>query len=146
MGIPQTFTFEPIGVVHTEDKRQDLGYLSKRDIEERSGTIEVYHQFVEGLKDISGFSHLYIIFVFHRSHTRHLIAQTPYDGREHGVFTTRSPKRPNPIGLTIVRLLQREGNNLHIQGVDMIDGTPVLDIKPYFSWDIYENIKEGWME
>ena len=97
------------------------------------GVIEVLPEFVDGLLDIEGFSHLYVLWVFDRADGFSLRATPPTDDRPHGVFATRSPRRPNPIGLTVVELQRREGNRLRVRGIDMLDGTPVLDIKPYLS-------------
>src|SRR4029079_7183253 len=90
-------------------------------------------EMAEGLLDIEGFSHLYVLWVFDRADGFSLRAMPPIDDRPHGVFATRSPRRPNPIGLTVVELQGREGHRLRVRGVDMLDGTPVLDIKPYLS-------------
>ena len=107
--------------------------------------LELRPEFEAGLQDIEGFSHLFIIWLFHRTEGFDLIACPPSDGRPHGVFATRSPRRPNPIGLTVVELLRREGPRLHVRGVDMLDGTPVLDIKPYLSSVPAERLRRGWL-
>jgi tRNA-Thr(GGU) m(6)t(6)A37 methyltransferase TsaA len=112
---------------------------------EAEGTIEVLPEFEPGLTDIEGFSHLYIIWVFDRSEGSSLTASPPSDNRSHGVFATRSPQRPNPIGLTVVELLGREGTSLRVRGIDMLDGTPVLDIKPYLSSIPPEKLRRGWL-
>jgi len=109
------------------------------------GVIEVRPAFETGLQDIEGFSHLYVIWVFHRVDGYDLIARPPSDDRPHGVFATRSPRRPNPIGLTVVELIRREGTSLHVRGVDMLDGTPVLDIKPYLSSVPADQLRRGWL-
>jgi tRNA-Thr(GGU) m(6)t(6)A37 methyltransferase TsaA len=109
------------------------------------GTIEVLPAYAEGLQDIEGFSHLYVIWAFHRSEGFTLLATPPTDERPHGVFATRSPRRPNPIALTVVELLGREGPRLRVRGVDMLDGTPVLDLKPYLSSVPPERIRRGWL-
>jgi tRNA (adenine37-N6)-methyltransferase len=113
---------------------------------EAEGVIEVLPEFEQGLADIAGFSHLYVIWVFHESGGYHLLFTPPTDDRPHGVFATRSPRRPNPLGLTVVRLLGRDGHRLRIHGVDMLDGTPVLDIKPYLSNVPESELRRGWME
>jgi tRNA (adenine37-N6)-methyltransferase len=109
------------------------------------GIIEVLPEFAEGLLDIEGFSHLYVLWVFDRAEGFSLRATPPTDDRPHGVFATRSPRRPNPIGLTVVALLGREGNSLRVRGVDMLDRTPVLDIKPYLSSVPPDSIRRGWL-
>ena len=112
---------------------------------EADGVIEIDAAFEPGLQDIEGFSHLYILWHFHRVDAYDLVAQPPSDDRPHGVFATRSPRRPSPIGLTVVELLRREGGRLHVRGVDMLDGTPVLDIKPYLSSIAAADIRRGWL-
>jgi tRNA-Thr(GGU) m(6)t(6)A37 methyltransferase TsaA len=109
------------------------------------GTLELLPELAEGLQDIEGFSHLYVIWCFHRSEGFELVSQPPTDDRTHGVFATRSPRRPNPIGLTVVRLLERDGHRLRVRGVDMLDGTPILDIKPYLSSVPPEELCRGWV-
>ncbi len=109
------------------------------------GVLEILPEFVAGLQDIEGFSHLFIIWIFDKSEEVHLVGTPPSDDRPHGVFATRSPYRPNPIGLTVVELVRREGNNLHLRGIDMLDGTPVVDIKPYLSSVAPEQLKRGWL-
>ena len=109
------------------------------------GTLEVLEEFVPGLRDIEGFSHLYVIWAFHRADGFDLVAAPPCDDRTHGVFATRSPRRPNPIGLTVVELLERRGASLRVRGVDMLDGTPVLDLKPYLSSVPEDRLRRGWL-
>ena len=112
---------------------------------ETDGVLELRPEFEAGLVDIEGFSHLYVIWVFDRVSGYHLTAHPPSDNRPHGVFATRSPQRPNPIGLTVVRLLGREGPRLHVRGIDMLDGTPILDIKPYLSSIPEAELRRGWL-
>ena len=107
--------------------------------------LEILPGLEAGLTDIEGFSHLYVIWVFDRSEGSELMATPPNDTRAHGVFATRSPFRPNPIGLTVVRLLRRDGPRLHVRGVDMLDGTPILDIKPYLSSVPPDELRRGWL-
>jgi tRNA (adenine37-N6)-methyltransferase len=115
---------------------------AKHDAE---GIVEVESAFEAGLEDVEGFSHLYVLWLFHRVDGYDLVAHPPSDDRPHGVFATRSPHRPSPIGLTVVRLLRRDGPRLHVAGVDMLDGTPVLDIKPYLSSVPDSEIRRGWL-
>jgi tRNA (adenine37-N6)-methyltransferase len=110
------------------------------------GVLEVLPEFEEGLKDIEGFSHLIILWVFSESRGFDLTAYPPSDNLPHGVFATRSPQRPNPIALSVVELLGREKNQLRLKGIDMLNGTPVLDIKPYLSSIPPEKLKRGWLE
>ncbi len=109
------------------------------------GSLEIRPEFEPGLLDIEGFSHLYVIWVFDRVDGFSLTATPPSDSRPHGVFATRSPQRPNAIGLTVVELLGRDGRVLHVRGVDMLDGTPILDIKPYLSNVSSDILRRGWL-
>ena len=110
------------------------------------GRLILLPEYEPGLTDIEGMSHLFIIWVFHRADGYNLLACPPSYNRPHGVFATRSPERPNPLGLTVVELLGRQGNVLRVRGVDMIDGTPVLDVKPYLSSVPPEKLRRGWLE
>ncbi len=109
------------------------------------GVLEIEPEFAAGLQDIDGFSHLYVIWVFDRSDKVELVGTPPCDERPHGVFASRSPYRPNPLALTVVELLRRDGRKLHVRGVDMLDGSPILDIKPYLSSVPPEQLRRGWL-
>ncbi|GMU67312.1 MAG: tRNA (N6-threonylcarbamoyladenosine(37)-N6)-methyltransferase TrmO [Acidobacteriota bacterium] len=140
------YTMKPIGVVRspyrsTADIPKGIG--AKHDAE---GKIEIDPALAPGLADIEGFSHLYVIWIFDRAGDAELVARPPSDDRPHGVFATRSPRRPNPIGLTVVELIGRDGVSLSVRGVDMLDGTPVLDLKPYLSSVTPEDLRRGWLE
>ena len=139
------FSMEPIGVVRTP--YTDTGQVPKgRGAEHQAeGVLEVLPHFELGLTDIEGFSHLYVLWVFDRASGCELLGTPPTDTRPHGVFATRSPRRPNPIGLTVVTLLGRDGPRLSVRGVDMLDGTPILDIKPYLSSVPTEALRRGWL-
>jgi tRNA-Thr(GGU) m(6)t(6)A37 methyltransferase TsaA len=141
----ERFSMTPIGVVRTpfDDTAQIPKGPQARHIED--GVIELDAALEPGLQDIDGFSHLYVLWVFDRVDGFDLVAHPPSDTRPHGVFATRSPRRPNPIGLTVVRLLRRDGARLHVRGVDMLDGTPVLDVKPYLSSVPAEDLRRGWL-
>lgn len=139
------FTLRPIGQVrspYTSTKQIPKGFGAKHEAE---GTLEILPEFEAGLTDIEGFSHLFVIWLFDRSEGFELLGTPPIDDRPHGVFATRSPRRPNPIGLTVVELLKREGRMLHVRGLDMLDGTPILDIKPYLSGIPTESLRRGWV-
>jgi tRNA-Thr(GGU) m(6)t(6)A37 methyltransferase TsaA len=112
---------------------------------EAVGWLEIDADLEAGLQDVEGFSHLYVLWMFHKSDGPMLTASPPSDDRPHGVFATRSPRRPNPIGLTVVELLARDGRRLQVKGVDMLDGTPLLDIKPYLSSVPPEKLRRGWL-
>lgn len=138
-------TMQPIGFVsspYKETREIPKGPGAKHDA---LGVLEIKPEFEVGLTDIEGFSHLFVIWVFDRANGFDLIGIPPTDNREHGVFATRSPRRPNPIGLTVVQLLRRERALLRVQGVDMLDGTPILDIKPYLSGIQPDLLRRGWM-
>jgi tRNA-Thr(GGU) m(6)t(6)A37 methyltransferase TsaA len=136
---------KPIGYVRSpyrETGEIPKGPGAKHEVE---GTLEILEEFSAGLADIEGFSHLYVIWSFDRVEGFDLVARPPTDDRPHGVFATRSPRRPNPIGLTVVELLAREGAVLRVRSVDMLDGTPILDIKPYLSNIPQEKLRRGWL-
>ena len=140
------FTPQPIGFIRSPYKESSLipkGLGAKHDAE---GTLEILPEFAPGLKDVEGFSHLFVIWVFDRSAGFELVGTTPVDEKPHGVFATRSPRRPNPIGLTVVELLHRDAATLHVRGLDMLDGTPILDIKPYMSSIPQEKLHRGWLD
>jgi tRNA-Thr(GGU) m(6)t(6)A37 methyltransferase TsaA len=139
------FTPRPIGFVRSpfeETSGIPKGLGARHEAE---GVLEVLPEFEAGLTDIEGFSHLFVIWVFDRSRGFELLGTPPSDDRPHGVFATRSPRRPNPIGLTVVQLLRRDGSRLRVRGVDMVDGTPVLDIKPYLSSVSERDLRRGWL-
>lgn len=139
-------SMEPVGVVRTPFSATTEIPKGPGAQHSAEGVIEVRPELEPGLQDIEGFSHLYVIWVFDRAGACELVGVPPTDTRPHGVFATRSPKRPNPIGLTVLRLLRREGCRLHVAGVDMLDGSPVLDIKPYLSNVPPDQLRRGWMD
>jgi tRNA (adenine37-N6)-methyltransferase len=138
-------SMQPIGYVRSPYKNtQEIpkGLGAKHETE---GFLEIRPELEPGLIDIEGFSHLFVIWAFDRSDGFTLLGTPPTDDRPHGVFATRSPRRPNPIALTVVELLGREGPILRVRGVDMLDGTPILDIKPYLSSIPPERLRRGWL-
>jgi tRNA-Thr(GGU) m(6)t(6)A37 methyltransferase TsaA len=139
------FTPQPIGFVSSPYKEPGEVPRGLGAKHEANGTLKVLSQFETGLTDIEGFSHLIVLWEFDRSQGFQLLGTPPSDNRAHGVFATRSPYRPNPIGMTTVELLRREGATLHVRGVDMLDGTPILDIKPYLSSIPQEKLRRGWL-
>lgn len=110
-----------------------------------AGILEILQKHEAGLKDIEGFSHLFVLWLFHKAAGLELVCVPPTDDRPHGVFASRSPRRPNPIGLTVVKLIARRGRRLEVEGVDMVDGTPILDIKPYLSSVPGRILSRGWI-
>ena len=139
------FTSRPIGFVsspYKEGSQVPKGLGNKHDAD---GVLNILPEFELGLTDIGGFSHLFVIWEFDRSQGFELMGTPPADNRRHGVFATRSPYRPNPIALTVVQLFRREGASLYVRGVDMLEGTPILDIKPYLSSIPQEELRRGWL-
>jgi tRNA-Thr(GGU) m(6)t(6)A37 methyltransferase TsaA len=137
---------EPIGFVrspYTDRAQIPKGPWAKHEAE---GALELRADLEAGLQDIEGFSHLYVIWAFHKALGYDLVATPPNDDRSHGVFATRSPRRPNPLALTVVELLGREGTRLRVRGVDMLEGTPILDIKPYLSSVPGDRLRRGWLD
>ena len=143
---PPAIAMKPIGVVrcaYTDTAQIPKGLGAEHHAE---GVLELLPQFEAGLADIEGFSHLYVVWVFDRAGGSDLTADPPSDTRPHGVFATRSPERPNPLGLTVVALMRRDGPRLFVRGIDMLDGSPVLDIKPYLSSVPAEELRRGWLD
>lgn len=141
------FTFRPIGILRTP-------YSSKSGVpiqgifdRKSRGRAEIFGEYEPGLQDIEGFSHLILLYVFHQSRGYDLICRPYMEDKLHGVFSIRAPKRPNPIGFSVVRLDKREGSILFLAEVDMLDGTPLLDIKPFVpKFDHRGDARVGWME
>jgi tRNA-Thr(GGU) m(6)t(6)A37 methyltransferase TsaA len=141
------FQFRQIGLIHTPFREKSGTPIQGHLAPESEGTVEVFPEYADGLKDIEGFSHIVVLYCFHKSEGYKLLARPFLEDTERGVFAIRAPRRPNPIGLTVVRLVKREGNILYISGVDMLDGTPLLDLKPYVpQFDHVRDIKRGWLE
>ena len=138
--------FKPIGIIHSPFKNPSEVPRQSAQARDVKAQIEIFDEYFDGLTDLNGFSHIVIIFHLHLAKAGALKAYPPSDNREHGVFSTRSPHRPNPIGLSIVRLESIENKILNISGVDMIDGTPVLDIKPYIpKLNPADEVNIGWL-
>lgn len=139
--------FTPIPIGHVRSP-----YESSKEIpkglgvtHQAEGVLEILPEFEAGLLDVEGFSHLFVLWEFDRAGGYDLVANPPTDNRPHGVFATRSPRRPNPIGLTVVEVVRRDGRMLHVRGVDMLNGTPILDLKPYMSSIPPESLRRGWL-
>jgi tRNA-Thr(GGU) m(6)t(6)A37 methyltransferase TsaA len=140
------YPMRPIGVVRSP--YQDRAQIPKGPGAEHraEGSLELRPELEPGLADIEGFSHLFVLWVFDRAEGYDLVARVPLDEETpHGVFASRSPRRPNPIGLTVVELIGRDGPSLRVRGVDMLDGTPILDLKPYLSSVPPESLRRGWV-
>jgi len=140
------FSPEPIGYIRSpyQNTKQVPKGLGAQHAAE--GILDILPQYEAGLTDIEGFSHLIVLWVFDRAGGFELLGTPPSDNRPHGVFATRSPRRPNPIGFTVVELLRRDGSRLHVRGVDMLDGTPILDLKPYLSNIPADKLRRGWLQ
>lgn len=136
-----------IGIIHSPFKEPKGTPIQPRAAQGIEGTVEVFHEYTEGLKDIDGFSHVILVYHFHLSKEMSLKVKPFLDDQTHGVFSTRAPNRPNPIGISVVQLVKIEGNILRVKDLDIVDGTPLLDIKPYIpEFDIRDAKKKGWLE
>jgi len=133
-----------IGIIHSpyQDKKE-----SPPQGREEICWIEIFEPYAEGLKDIDGFSHLILLYWLHQSKNFDLLVKTPWDSKPHGVFATRSPNRPNALGFSVAELIERKGNKLKVKGLDALEGTPLLDIKPYLPpIDSKTYVRMGWVE
>jgi len=139
--------YEPIGVIHSPFN--DLSSMPIQPASDASepGRIEIYPSFVEGLKDLDGFSHIILIYHLHEVRGPSLTVTPFLDSTPRGIFATRAPTRPNPIGLSVVKLVRVEGQTLHIEDLDVLNGTPLLDLKPYVpEFDHRPFARTGWLE
>ena len=143
----RVYTVKPIGVIHTPFKEARGVPIQASVAKDVEGVVEVYPEYVDGLKDLDGFSHIILIYYFHLIKEYSLVVKPYLDTDLRGLFSTRAPSRPNPIGLSVVRLMEVKGNILHVRDVDIVDETPLLDIKPYIpEFDVRENVRIGWLE
>ena len=139
--------YKPIGVIHSPFKEPGGTPIQPPGGRNVEGMVEVFPEYVEGLKDIEGFSHIILIYHFHLCKRPSLLVRPYMDDKLRGVFATRAPCRINPIGMSIVRLTKIEGGKLYIKDMDIVDGTPLLDIKPYVpEFDERREVKIGWLE
>lgn len=140
-------TYKPIGMIHSKHFAAEKTPIQPAYAKGCNGWAEILPEFAEGMRDLDGFSHVYLLYHFHQAGSASLLVKPFLQDIERGVFATRSPRRPNPIGLSIVELVRREGNILHLDGVDILDGTPLLDIKPYTAkFDCIETTRNGWQD
>ncbi|MFH2145193.1 MAG: tRNA (N6-threonylcarbamoyladenosine(37)-N6)-methyltransferase TrmO [Candidatus Omnitrophota bacterium] len=138
---------KPIGIIHTPYKAPKGIPIQGKFEKGATGQIELFSEYRQGLKDIEGFSHIILIYHFDRSKDEKLISKPFLEDETHGIFAIRSPHRPNHIGISIVKLEKNERNIITFSEVDILDGTPLLDIKPYVSYfDSRENMKNGWLD
>lgn len=142
-----SITIEPIGIIHSPFETKEDAPIHGAFHPEAVGTVEVYPEYAHGLTDIEGFSHLILLYHFDRHGKVNLMQPTFLSEEPHGLFACRRPARPNPVGLTVVTLLKREGLTLTVGNVDMLDRTPLIDIKPYVAkFDSYPDATEGWLK
>jgi tRNA-Thr(GGU) m(6)t(6)A37 methyltransferase TsaA len=147
LAIMKEIIYKPIGVIHSPFKTPQDVPIQSAAAKGVAGSVVVFQQYVESLKDVEGFSHLILVYHFHLAQPYSLLVTPFMDKKLHGLFATRAPSRPNPIGVSIVRLTKVEQNLLHIQDVDIIDGTPLLDIKPFVpEFDQRKAERIGWLE
>jgi tRNA-Thr(GGU) m(6)t(6)A37 methyltransferase TsaA len=138
--------YQPIGTIHSPFQNIQGMPIQPAGAKGVQGTVEINPEYVDGLQDLDGFSHIILIYHFHISKGYSLKVKPFMDENLRGVFATRAPKRPNPIGISVVRLVRVEGNILRIENIDIVDGTPLLDIKPYVpEFDIAEERRSGWL-
>lgn len=139
--------YKSIGIIHTPFKEPKGTPIQPTASVNNEGKVEIFPEFIDGLHDLENFSHVFLIYHFHLSKKTSLKVKPFMDNNEHGIFATRAPSRPNPIGISIVRLNKIENNMLYINDVDIVDGTSLLDIKPYVpEFDIRKVTKNGWLE
>jgi tRNA-Thr(GGU) m(6)t(6)A37 methyltransferase TsaA len=139
-------TYTPIGVIHSPFKHLEEMPIQPTSASSRPGTVEVYPEYAAGLQDLAGFSHAYLLYHIHRSKAAELLVVPFLDTRPRGVFATRAPARPNPIGLSLVQIDHIEGNVVHVVALDVLDETPLLDIKPYVpQFEPLRAVRIGWL-
>jgi tRNA-Thr(GGU) m(6)t(6)A37 methyltransferase TsaA len=139
--------YKPIGVIHSEHFVADQTPIQPAYARGCKGRVEIFPEFEEGLRDLEGFSHIYLLYHLHQSGPARLVVKPFLQDVERGVFATRATCRPNPIGMSIVELVSREGNMLLVDNVDILDGTPLLDIKPYTTrFDRVDTTRNGWQD
>jgi tRNA-Thr(GGU) m(6)t(6)A37 methyltransferase TsaA len=143
----ETIEYRPIGIIHSPFKTTKGSPIQPSAAKGVEGKAEIFAEFTEGLQDLAGFSHLFLIYHFHLSKKFSLTVKPFLDDKKRGLFATRAPSRPNAIGLSVVRLTRIESSILYIQNVDVVDGTPLLDVKPYVpAFDVHPADKIGWTE
>jgi tRNA-Thr(GGU) m(6)t(6)A37 methyltransferase TsaA len=139
--------YTPIGIIHTPFKTPAGTPIQPQGATGEDGTVEVFPEYVDGLADLPDFSHIYLIYHFHLSKPFAMRIKPFLDDKSHGLFATRAPSRPNPIGISVVELIDIDKDKLHIRDIDVVDKTPLLDIKPYVpDFDVREATKIGWLE
>jgi tRNA-Thr(GGU) m(6)t(6)A37 methyltransferase TsaA len=136
----------PIGIIHSPFREKEACPIQSIYSADTSGTVEVFHEYAQGLQDVETFSHIYLLYLFDRAGKIELVRPTFLDDTPHGIFASRHPCRPNGIGISIVNLIAREDNVLTVKGIDVLDNTPLIDIKPYVPrFDIFSQASDGWV-
>lgn len=144
---PSPIRYRPIGIIRSPNTDPGATPIQPRYAADTAGRVEVRPEFQAGLADLEGFSHVMLVYHFHRAGPARLRVKPFLQDVEHGIFATRAPDRPNPIGVSVVELVAREGGVLHVRGLDVLDGTPLLDIKPYVSrFDCWQTARDGWQD
>ncbi len=147
MATGKTIKYTQIGIIHSPFKKPQGTPIQSIASHNNDGTIEVFQEYCQGLEDLIDFSHLILVYDFHLSKKPSLLVKPFMDSQTHGVFSTRAPNRPNPIGISVVKLIKIEKNILYIKELDIVDGTPLLDIKPYVpEFDNRDTTKIGWLQ
>ena len=137
---------KPIGVIHSPFHEKEACPIQPIYAKDASGTVEVYQEYARGLQDLETFSHIYLLYLFDRAGEIKLVRPTFFDDTPHGIFASRHPCRPNGIGISIVNLIGRAGNVLTVKGIDVLDHTPLIDIKPYVPrFDTVSQASNGWV-
>jgi len=143
----EKFVFQPIGFIHSPHKELTKIPIQAVFCEGIEGTVVLNARYIDGLKDLKGFSHIYLFYYFNKSQKTCLRVKPYLADEEHGIFATRAPHRPNKLGMSLVRLVRIEDNILYVSDIDILDGTPLLDIKPYIRrFDSRETVKSGWQD
>jgi tRNA (adenine37-N6)-methyltransferase len=139
--------YRPIGIIHSPFNNLEDMPIQPTSNTSGSGIVEIFHQFIDGLKDLEGFSHIYLLYHFNKMRQSHLIVIPFLDKEPRGIFATRAPSRPNPIGLSLVELIRIENNLIYVERLDVLNETPLLDVKPYVpDFEHLHNVRIGWLE
>jgi tRNA (adenine37-N6)-methyltransferase len=139
--------YKPIGIIHSPFHNMEEMPIQPTSESSGLGTVEIYTEFTDGLKDLGGFSHIYLLYHFHKTRQSKLLVTPFLDTQAHGIFATRAPGRPNPIGISLVKIVNLENNLIHVDHIDILDGTPLLDIKPYVpEFENAHDVRIGWLE
>ncbi len=139
--------YTPIGIIHTTFNRLEEMPIQPTSAISGPGVVEIFPEFTDALKDLEGFSHIYLLYHFHKVRQSQLVVTPFLDSTPHGIFATRAPSRPNPLGLSLVRLIRIDNNLIHVEGVDVLNETPLLDIKPYVpEFEHIHDVRIGWLE